>query len=113
MILNSVFVFRLGYEGTFIKRTFEKNDEGCATFFKSCKFTLQDRVVYKFGEITEKVLHNLYDNSRNHVVRILLLGKNRFFNKLFSCICCRYWQMRGEIHPKVIHGSLSGVTLPW
>ncbi|XP_061193515.1 uncharacterized protein LOC133201742 [Saccostrea echinata] len=54
---------KLGYGGVYYKRTFEKNDEGCATFFKSFKFTLQDSVAYKFGEIAEKV--SFFTDERN------------------------------------------------
>ncbi|XP_078324522.1 uncharacterized protein LOC111103002 isoform X1 [Crassostrea virginica] len=47
---------KLGYEGIFVKRTFDKNDEGCATFYKTCKFVLQDNMTYLLGDIAAKIL---------------------------------------------------------
>lgn len=51
----NIFSIRLGYEGIFVKRTFDKNDEGCATFYKTCKFVLQDNMTYLLGDIAAKV----------------------------------------------------------
>ena len=34
--------FRLGYEGTFVKRASEDYPEGCATFYRSSRFSVSD-----------------------------------------------------------------------
>lgn len=54
-IFISVLFNRLGYDGVYSKRTFDKNDEGCATFYNTSKFTLKDNVAYRLGEIAFKV----------------------------------------------------------
>lgn len=56
-----IFFFnRLGYDGVYSKRTFDKNDEGCATFYNTSKFTLKDNVAYRLGEIAFKVHTYIY-----------------------------------------------------
>lgn len=51
---------RLGYDGVYSKRTFDKNDEGCATFYNTSKFTLKDNVAFRLGEIAFKVHTYIY-----------------------------------------------------
>lgn len=62
---------RLGYDGVYSKRTFDRNDEGCATFYNTSKFTLKDNVAYRLGEIAFKVHTYFYKRYLKSVSYIL------------------------------------------
>uniref|UniRef100_K1R0V0 Glucose-repressible alcohol dehydrogenase transcriptional effector n=1 Tax=Magallana gigas TaxID=29159 RepID=K1R0V0_MAGGI len=61
---------KLGYDGVYSKRTFDKNDEGCATFYNTSKFTLKDNVAYRLGEIAFKLLSDDQEET-NHFSRYI------------------------------------------